>query len=185
MEREQRRLVAILAADVAGYSRLMQADESGTLALFKRLRFDHVEPALRRHGGRVVGEAGDSLLVEFASAVAAVTCAVEVQEKLAEVNASLAEERRMEFRMGVNLGEVVVDGATIHGDGVNVAARLEKLAEPGSIVIARSVHDQVKGKVAYHFEDLGPQTLHNIAEPVGAYRMAPATITAEAAIGRS
>ena len=183
MEREQRRLVAILAADVAGYSRLMQADESGTLALFKRLRFDHVEPALRRHGGRVVGEAGDSLLVEFASAVAAVTCAVEVQERLAEVNASLAEERRMEFRMGVNLGEVVVDGATIHGDGVNVAARLEKLAEPGSIVIARSVHDQVKGKVAYHFEDLGPQTLHNIAEPVGAYRMAPATNTAEAAIG--
>jgi len=185
MEREQRRLVAILAADVAGYSRLMQADESGTLALFKRLRFDHVEPALRRHGGRIVGEAGDSLLVEFSSAVEAVTCAVEVQEKLAELNASLAEDRRMEFRMGVNLGEVVVDGATIHGDGVNVAARLEKLAEPGSIVIARSVHDQVKGKVSYHFEDLGPQTLHNIAEPVGAYRMTPATSTADAAIGES
>jgi adenylate cyclase len=185
MEREQRRLVAILAADVAGYSRLMQADESGTLALFKRLRFDHVEPALRRHGGRVVGEAGDSLLVEFASAVAAVTCAVEVQEKLAELNASLPEERRMQFRIGVNLGEVVVDGATIHGDGVNVAARLEKLAEPGSIIIARSVHDQVKGKVACQFEDLGPQTLHNIAEPVGAYRMAPATSTADAAIGES
>ncbi len=181
MEREQRRLAAILAADVAGYSRLMAANESGTLAHFKLLRFDHVEPAVQRHGGRIVGEAGDSLLVEFASAFEAVTCAAEIQEELAELNATLPEERRMAFRIGVNLGEVIVDGATIHGDGVNVAARLEKLAEPGSVVIARAVHDQVRGKVPYRFDDLGEQTLHNIDEPVRAYRMDPATCAAETA----
>ena len=118
MEREQRRLVAILAADVAGYSRLMSADELGTLAQFKLLRQDHVEPALSRHGGRLVGEAGDSLLVEFASTFGAVTCAAEIQEKLAELNAALPERRRMQFRVGVNLGEVILDGTTIHGDGV-------------------------------------------------------------------
>jgi TolB-like protein/class 3 adenylate cyclase/tetratricopeptide (TPR) repeat protein len=171
MEREQRRLVAILAADVAGYSRLMSADELGTLAQFKLLRQDHIEPALSRHGGRLVGEAGDSLLVEFASTFAAVTCAAEIQEKLAELNAALPERQRMQFRVGVNLGEVILDGTTIHGDGVNVAARLERLAEPGSIVVSRAVHDQVKGKVPYQFEDLGDQHLHNIAQPVKAYRM--------------
>jgi adenylate cyclase len=171
MEREQRRLVAILAADVAEYSRLMSADESGTLAQFKLLRQDHIEPALSRHGGRLVGEAGDSLLVEFGSAFAAVICAAEIQAKLAELNAALPERRRMHFRMGVNLGEVILDGATIHGDGVNVAARLERLAEPGSIVVSRAVHDQVKGKVPYQFDDLGEQTLRNIAEPVRAYSM--------------
>ncbi len=166
-----RRLAAILAADVVGYSRLMAADESGTLARFKLLRADHVEPALLRHGGRVVGEAGDSLLVEFGTATQAVACAVEVQAKLAELNAELPEDRRMRFRMGVNLGEVIVDGSTIHGDGVNVAARLEKLAEPGGIVVAQAVHQQVKGKVPYPFEDLGEKTLHNIAEPVRAFRV--------------
>jgi TolB-like protein/class 3 adenylate cyclase len=173
-QRVERRLAAILAADVVGYSRLMAADEIGTLARFKLLRFDHLEPAVRRHAGRVVGEAGDSLLVEFAAASEAVTCAVEIQQKLAELNADLPENRRMQFRIGVNLGEVVVDGATIHGDGVNIAARLEKLAEPGSVVIARAVHDQVRGKVPYSFDDLGEQILHNIAEPVTAYRMSPA-----------
>jgi len=166
-----RRLAAILAADVAGYSRLMAADEAGTLARFKLLRADHVEPAVRRHNGRVVGEAGDSLLMEFPTASDAVTCAVEVQKKLAVLNADLPGERRMQFRMGVNLGEVIVDGATIHGDGVNVAARLEKLAEPGAIVVAHAVREQAKGRVACSFEDLGEQALHNIAEPVRAYRV--------------
>ncbi|MSP81951.1 MAG: adenylate/guanylate cyclase domain-containing protein [Alphaproteobacteria bacterium] len=166
-----RRLAAILAADVVGYSRLMAADEAGTLARFKLLRSDHVEPALRRHGGRVVGEAGDGLLVEFATATQAVACAVEVQDKLAELNAELPEDRRMRFRMGVNLGEVIVDGATIHGDGVNIAARLEKIAEPGGLVISRAVHEQIKGKAPGRFEDLGDQTLHNIANPVCAYRV--------------
>ncbi|MEX2649497.1 MAG: adenylate/guanylate cyclase domain-containing protein [Alphaproteobacteria bacterium] len=169
-----RRLAAILAADVAGYSRLMAADEAGTLARLKLMRADHFEPAIRAHGGRLVGEAGDSLLVEFASASAAVTCAVEVQEKLAALNAELSEDRRMRFRMGINLGEVIADGATIHGDGVNIAARLEKLAEPGGILVARAVHEQVKGKVPYPFEDLGETTLHNIAEPVRAYQIDPA-----------
>ncbi len=171
MERPQRRLAGILAADVAGYSRLMAADEAGTLARFKLLRSDHLEPAIRAHGGRVVGEAGDSLLVEFGTASEAVACAVETQIKLAELNAELPEDRRMRFRMGVNLGEVIADGATIHGDGVNIAARLEKLAEPGSVIVARVVHDQIKGKVPYRFEDLGDKTLHNIAEPVRAYRV--------------
>jgi len=168
-----RRLAAILAADVAGYSRLMAADEAGTLARFKLLRADHVEPAVRRHNGRVVGEAGDSLLVEFATASEAVTCALEVQGKLATLNAELTEDRRMQFRMGVNLGEVIVDGATIHGDGVNVAARLEKLAQPGGIVVSHAVREQAKGRVACAFEDLGEMTLHNIAEPVRAYGISP------------
>ncbi len=167
----ERRLAAILAADVVGYSRLMAADEGGSLARFKLLRSDHLEPAIRAHGGRVVGEAGDSLLVEFGTATQAVACAVEVQAKLAELNAELPEDRRMRFRMGVNLGEVIVDGATIHGDGVNIAARLEKLAEPGGIIIARGVHDQIKGKAPYRLEDLGEKVLHNIEEPIRVYRV--------------
>jgi adenylate cyclase len=171
-ERAQRRLAAILAADVVGYSRLMAADESGTLACFKLLRGNHFEPAIKTNGGRVVGEAGDSLLVEFNTATEAVACAIEVQEKIAEYNSELPENQRMRFRIGVNLGEVVVDGATIHGDGVNIAARLEKLAEPGGIVIARGVHEHIRGKVSCSFEDLGEKTLHNIAEPVRAYRLA-------------
>ncbi len=153
----------------------MAADEGGTLARFKSLRGDHFEPAIRTHGGHLVGEAGDSLLVEFTTATEAVACAVEVQRQLAELNAELPEDRRMRFRIGINLGEVIVDGATIHGDGVNIAARLEKLAEPGEIVIARGVHDHIKGKVSYRFEDLGEKSLHNIAEPVRAYRIASPT----------
>jgi adenylate cyclase len=168
-----RRLAAILAADVAGYSRLMAADEGGTLARFKLLRSDHLEPAIRARGGRIVGEAGDSLLIEFGAASEAVAFAVEVQEKLASLNADLPEDRRMRFRIGINLGEVIADGATIHGDGVNVAARLEKLAEPGGIVVADTVQRQAKGKVPWPFEDLGEKTLHNIAEPVRAYRLVP------------
>ena len=166
-----RRLAAILAADVAGYSRLMAADEAGTLARLKLLRADHFEPAIRAHSGRLVGEAGDSLLVEFQSASAAVTCAAEVQAKLATLNAELPEDRRMRFRMGINLGDVIADGATVHGDGVNIAARLEKLAEPGGVLIARAVHDQIKGKVPLTFEDQGEKMLHNIAEPMRVFRV--------------
>jgi TolB-like protein len=177
-----RRLAAILAADVAGYSRLMAADEGGTLARFKLLRSDHLEPAIRARGGRIVGEAGDSLLVEFGAASEAVAFAVEVQEKLASLNAELPEDRRMRFRIGINLGEVIADGATIHGDGVNVAARLEKLAEPGGIVVADTVQRQAKGKVPWPFEDLGEKTLHNIAEPVRTYRIV-GTVAATPAAG--
>ncbi|MEX2649577.1 MAG: adenylate/guanylate cyclase domain-containing protein [Alphaproteobacteria bacterium] len=171
MERQQRRLVAILAADVVGYSRLMAADEAGTLARFNALRAELIEPKIEQYGGRLVGSAGDSLLVEFASAVDAVQCAVETQERLAERNANLPDDRRMAFRMGVNLGDVIAERGTIHGDGVNVAARLEKLALPGSVAVSRSVHDQVKGKLAYDFADLGEQTVHNIPEPLRAYRV--------------
>ncbi len=171
MWEERRRLAAILAADVAGYSRLMAADEAGTLARLKRLRAAVFEPKIARFDGRIVGSAGDSLLIEFASAVNAVQCAVEVQRELGDQNASLPEDRRMLFRMGVNLGDVIVEDNTIHGDGVNIAARLEKLSEPGGICIGRTIHDQVKGKLAYAYDDLGEQRVHNIPEPVRAYRV--------------
>ena len=181
MGQEQRRLAAILAADVAGYSRLMAADEAGTLGLMRRLRAEVIDPRIARFQGRVVGSAGDSLLVEFASALNAVQCAVETQEALTEENAKLPGNRRMVFRMGVNLGDVIVDDGTIHGDGVNVASRLEKLAEPGTVCIARNVHDQVKGRLPYSFADLGEQQLRNIAEPVRVYRIGTAAPAAGAA----
>ena len=181
MQQEQRRLAAILAADVAGYSRLMAADEAGTLARLARYRAEILEPKIAEFHGRIVGSAGDSLLVEFASAVNAVQCAVEAQAALAGRNAELPEDRRMTFRMGVNLGDVIAAGDTIHGDGVNIAARLEKLAEPGSVCIGRNVHDQVRGKLGYGYADLGEQRLHNIPEPVRAYRVHASQAAADAA----
>ncbi|MBM2714030.1 adenylate/guanylate cyclase domain-containing protein, partial [Mesorhizobium caraganae] len=153
----ERRLTAILAADVVGYSRLMGADEVGTLAQLKRLRAEVIDPKITESHGRIVGSAGDSLLVEFASAVHAVQCAVEAQEVLAAQNASLPEDRRMTFRMGVNLGDVIAEDDTIYGDGVNIAARLEKLAEPGGVCVASNVYEQVKGKLDYAYTDLGSQ----------------------------
>lgn len=174
MQKEQRRLAAILAADVAGYSRLMAANESDTLARLRQYRAEVIEPKIAQFHGRIVGSAGDSLLVEFASAVNAVQCAVETQQGLADQNANVPEDRCMAFRMGVNLGDVIPEGDTIHGDGVNIAARLEKLAEPGSVCIGRNVYDQVKGKLAYAYADLGEQNLHNITEPVRAYQICPA-----------
>jgi adenylate cyclase len=171
LQQDQRRLAAILAADIAGYSRLMAADESGTLAQLRRLRAEVIDPKIAAYQGHVVGSAGDSLLIEFASAVNAVQCAVELQSTLAEKNAGLPDDRRMAFRMGVNLGDVIAGDGTIHGDGVNVAARLEKLAEPGTVCIGQSILDQVKGKLPYRYDDLGAQRLHNIAEPVRAFRV--------------
>jgi adenylate cyclase len=174
LQQGQRRLAAILAADVAGYSRLMAADESGTLAWLKRLRAEVIEPQIAQFQGRIVGSAGDSLLVEFASAVNAVQCAIELQERLAELNAAnLPEDRRMTFRMGVNLGDVIAEDGTIHGDGVNIASRLEKLAEPGSVSIGRNVYEQVRGKLNYVYADLGEQRVHNIPDPVHVYRVKP------------
>ena len=183
MQQEPRRLAAILAADVAGYSRLMAADESATLALLRRLRSEVIEPKITQFRGRIVGSAGDSLLVEFASAVSAVQCAVEAQERLADQNANLPEDRRMAFRMGVNLGDVIAEEDTIHGEGVNIAARLEKLAEPGSVCIGRNVYEQVKSKLAYAYADLGEQRFHNIPEPVRAYRVTPFNPTADSSPG--
>lgn len=169
----ERRLAAILAADVAGYSRLMAGDEAGTLAQLNQIRGEVIEPRISRFHGHIVGTAGDSFLVEFASTVDAVECAMEIQLYLAERNASFPEDRRMAFRMGVNLSDVIAEGGTIYGDGVNIAARLEKLAEPGDVLIGGSVYEQVKGKVAYHFDDLGVQQVHNIPQPIQAYRVQP------------
>jgi TolB-like protein/class 3 adenylate cyclase len=172
-EHGHRRLAAILAADVAGYSRLMAVDEAGTLATLKQLRSEVIEPAIVQFRGRIVGSAGDSLLVEFASALSAVQCAVETQKELAHANATLPEGRRMTFRIGVNLGDVIAEGDTIHGDGVNIASRLEKLAEPGSVCIGRNVYEQVRGKLACAYTDLGKHQLHNIPDLVRAYRVMP------------
>jgi class 3 adenylate cyclase len=165
-----RRLAAILAADVAGYSRLMGADEEGTLAALKAIRRELGDPKVKEHRGRIVKTTGDGLLIEFASVVDAVRCAVEVQRAMAERNADVPPERRIEFRMGVNLGDVIRDGRDIFGDGVNIAARLEALAEPGGICVSRVVHDQVRDKLDLAFDDLGEQQVKNIARPVRVWR---------------
>jgi class 3 adenylate cyclase/pimeloyl-ACP methyl ester carboxylesterase len=165
----QRRLAAILAADVAGYSRLMGVDETGTLEALQRQRAELIEPAITRHQGRIVKLIGDGLLAEFASVVEAVGCAAEVQRAIAERNATIKPERRLELRIGVHLGDVIVDDKDIYGDGVNVAARLEAMAEVGGICISRQAYDQVEGKLEIGFRELGPQVLKNIAKPVDVY----------------
>jgi len=172
--RVQRRLTAILAADVVGYSRLIRADEDGTLARLKSLRRELIVPKIAAHGGRVVKLMGDGMLAEFGSVVDAVRAAAEVQEGVAERNGALPEQERIVFRVGINLGDVVIEGDDIHGDGVNVAARLEGLAEPGGICISGAVHDQVRNRSALIFEDMGEQTVKNIDEPVRVWRWSPA-----------
>jgi adenylate cyclase len=166
----ERRLAAILAADVHGYSRLMERDEAGTLALLKACR-EAMAGHIVRHRGRVVGAAGDSLLAEFASVVNAVECAVRIQRDMAERNAALPEERRMRFRIGINVGDVVVEGDDLFGEGVNIAARLQALAEPGGILISGTVFDQVRNKLALGFDYLGPQAVKNISDAVPAWRV--------------
>src|SRR6266446_3565334 len=170
-ERVERRLTAILAADVVGYSRLMGADEEGTLAALKTLRREVADPKIKEHRGRIVHTTGDGLLGEFASVVDAVRCAVEVQREMAARNADMPAERRVDFRIGVNLGDIISDEDDIFGDGVNVAARLEALAEPGGICVSRVVRDQVRDKLDFSFEDLGEQSVKNIARPVRVYRV--------------
>jgi len=170
-ERVERRLTAILAADVAGYSRLMGADEEGTLATLKAIRRELVDPRIIEHRGRIVKTTGDGLLVEFASVVDAVRCAVDVQREMAERNTGVSAETRIEFRVGINLGDIIIDGDDIFGDGVNIAARLETLAEPGGICVSRVVRDQVRDKLAFAFEDMGEQQVKNIARPVRAHRI--------------
>ena len=166
----KRRLAAILAADIAGYSRLMGADELGTARALREHR-EALDPIVASHGGRIVKTMGDGLLVEFPSVVAAVECAVAVQKLMAERNADIPEDRRMLFRIGVNLGDVLIEGDDILGDGVNVAARLEAIAEPGGICISEAAHQQVLDKLDVIFEDKGKQQLKNIARPVKAYRV--------------
>jgi TolB-like protein len=164
--RVERRLVAILAADVAGYSRLTGADEEGTIARLRRLRDELIDPCIAKHQGRIVKTMGDGLLVEFTSVVDAVRCAVALQRGLAERNDVVPAEQRIEFRIGVNLGDVVVEGEDILGDGVNIAARLEAIAEPGAICLSRAAYEQSRGKVEASFADLGERALKNIADPV-------------------
>ncbi len=169
-ERVQRRLAAILVADVVAYSRLMEKDEAGTLARLKALRADLIDPRIAADGGRIVKTMGDGLLVEFPSAVDAVRNALDIQAVMARRNADLAEDHRMEFRVGINLGDVIIEGDDIHGDGVNVAARLEGLCEPGGVYVSGSVFDQVAGKLDAWFDDLGEQTVKNLARPVRVFR---------------
>jgi adenylate cyclase len=186
-ERVERRLTAILAVDVAGYSRLMGADEEGTLARLKAHRRELVDPKIAEHRGHIVKTTGDGLLAEFASVVDAVRCAVEFQREMAVRNAGVPPDRRIEFRVGVNLGDIISEEGDIFGDGVNVAARLEALAEPGGICVNRAVRDQVRDKVDLAFEDLGEQQVKNIARPVRAYRVvtdAAVGLAAAAAPGR-
>ena len=170
-ERVQRRLAAILAADVVGYSRLMEQDEAGTLAALKARRREVLEPLVARHHGRIFKIAGDGALAEFASAVNAVECAVALQRGMAEQNAGLPDARRIVLRIGINLGDVIVEGGDIYGDGVNAAARLEALAEPGGIHVSGKVHDEVVRKLDLGFDDLGTREVKNMTAPVRLYRV--------------
>jgi adenylate cyclase len=168
--RVDRRLAAIMAVDVVSYSRLIRADEAGTLARVKAHRVEFAEPLIAEHHGRVVKLTGDGALVEFASAVDAVECAVAIQAGMAEREAAEPEERRIRYRIGINIGDIVMEEGDIFGDGVNVAARLEGLAEPGAICVARNVYNQVKAKLELGFEPMGEHKVKNIAEPITVYR---------------
>jgi adenylate cyclase len=166
----ERKLVAILAADVAGYSRLMESDEEGTLATLSTFRAV-TDDLISRHGGRICGTAGDSVLAAFGSALAAVHCAVDIQNDLAQANDALEKDRRMHFRIGINVGDVMVKEGDIFGDGVNIAARIEGLAPPGGICISRGIHDHVMKKLPFEFEDLGEKSVKNIAQPIRVFRL--------------
>jgi TolB-like protein/class 3 adenylate cyclase/Tfp pilus assembly protein PilF len=177
--RVERRLAAILAADVAGYSQLMGADEVGTLAALKAVRGKLVDPAIAAHRGRIVKTTGDGVLVEFASAVDAVTCAMAVQEKIAEHNRDAV--LKIVFRVGVNVGDIIIDGDDIFGDGVNIAARVENECEPGGVCISGNVFEQISGKTSFAFDDLGEKSLKNIARPIRLYAAKPAAFPATTA----
>ncbi len=171
---QTRRLAAILAADVAGYSRLMGADEEGTAQALRQHRAA-ADPLLAQHGGRIVKTTGDGVLIEFGSVVGAVQCALALQQLTADRNAGIPDERRMEWRIGIHLGDVLVEGDDILGDGVNIAARLEGIAEPGGICISEDAFRQVRGKIEAQFTDIGEQSLKNIARPLRVYRAGPAS----------
>jgi adenylate cyclase len=168
---QTRRLAAILAADVAGYSRLIGADEGGTLERLRALRRELLDPKIAEHKGRLVKTTGDGLLVEFGSVVDALRCAVEVQHEMAGRNTGVPPDNRIELRIGINVGDIVVEDGDIFGDGVNVAPRLEALAEPGGICVAARVQEDAAGKLDLAFEDIGEQSLKNIARPVRAFRV--------------
>jgi TolB-like protein/class 3 adenylate cyclase len=173
---EQRRLAAIVSADVAGYARLMGRDESGTLAALKAIRQELVDPAIASHGGRIVKTTGDGLLLEFPSVVNAVRCAVEVQAAMVTKTADVPEDRRIAFRIGINQGDIIIEGDDIFGDGVNVAARLQEIAAPGGICVSSRVHEDVRDRLDTEFDDGGTQTLKNIARPVRVWRWLPSMV---------
>src|SRR5712671_3281355 len=173
-----RRLAAILAADVAGYSRLMGADEEGTLGRLKAHRRQLIDPAIARHNGRIVKTTGDGLLAEFASVVDAVGGAVAIQRAMLAFNAGIHTDRRIVLRIGINVGDIIIDGGDIFGDGVNVAARLEALCEPGGVCISRSANEQVRDKLRLSFADLGEQTVKNIARAIGVFGLTASDIAA-------
>ena len=177
----ERKLAAIFAADIAGYSRLMGADEEGTHAAVTELRRELIARQIAEHHGRIVKLTGDGFLSEFASVVDAVRCAVELQRRMAERNAGAPTDRRIEFRVGINIGDIIVEAEDIYGDGVNIAARLEALAEPGGICVSRVVRDQVRDKLDVAFDDMGEQQVKNIARPVRVYRVRGETAAVEAA----
>jgi adenylate cyclase len=172
----ERRLAAILAADVVAYSRLMGADEEGTLERLKGIRRQLIDPKIREHRGRIVKTTGDAILAEFPSVVDAVRCAVELQRAMVDRNAQIPGDKRIIFRMGINLGDIIRDGDDIYGDGVNIAARLEALAEPGGICVSRVVRDQIRDKLPYPFADMGEQRVKNIVRPVRSYAMSAAAV---------
>jgi TolB-like protein/class 3 adenylate cyclase len=179
---QTRRLAAILAADVAGYSRLMGADEEGTLERLKALRRELLDPRIAAHHGRIVKTTGDGLLVEFASVVDAVRCAVEVQQAMAERNSGVEADDRIELRIGINLGDVIVEGDDLYGDGVNIAARIEALADAGGVFVSNTVHDHVRDRLPFVFEDLGEQQVKNITRPVRVYRVRDAATKSPSAL---
>ena len=169
---ETRKIAAILVADVVGYSRLAGADEEGTLARLRALRSDLIDPAIAAHHGRIVKRTGDGILIEFRSVVDAVRCAIEVQNGMVERNAGVAEDRRIEFRVGVHLGDIVEEAdGDLMGDGVNIAARIEGIAKPGAICLSEQAYWQVKGRLDLAVSDLGPTQLKNIAEPIRVYSL--------------
>lgn len=167
----EHRLAAVLAADMVGYSRLMEADERGTLARLRTHRIELIDPAIAKNQGHIIKTTGDGMLVEFQSVTDAVRCAAEVQERMRRRNSDVADERRIDFRIGINLGDIIFEDGDIFGDGVNIAARVEQLAEVGGICVTAAVHDQVEGRVDVAFEDLGEKALKNISRPVRVYRV--------------
>ena len=174
----QRRLAAILAADVVGYSRLMGADEMGTHTLLKSHRRELVDSAIAGHSGRIVKTTGDGMLVEFASVVDAVSCAVNIQRNMVHRNAGIVADKQIVFRIGINVGDIIIDGDDIFGDGVNIAARLETLCEPGGVCISRTANDQIRDKLSLAFADLGEQAVKNISRAVGVFGLTAKDIEA-------
>jgi class 3 adenylate cyclase len=174
----QRRLAAILAADVVGYSRLMGSDEIGTITSLKSHRRELIDSTIAEHHGRIVKTTGDGMLVEFASVVDAVSCAVNIQRNMVRRNASIAADRQIVFRIGINVGDIIIDGDDIFGDGVNIAARLETLCEPGGVCISRTANDQIRDKLSLAFADLGEQAVKNISRAVGVFGLTASDIEA-------